>query len=101
MSPTTRTKRIQMETNMKQGLCYLVTFYGIPDWEGVTSKQPCARRYLFSSEEKASAFVSRRTDSPEWLSPSTLPKGSMATRLKKGSSNRYNIVALALDREID
>ena len=90
-----------MDTNLKQGLYYLVTFYGIPDWKGETSKQPCARRYLFSSMEKASAFVRRRTDSPEWMSHPTLPKGSMATRLKKGSSNRYNIVALSLDREID
>lgn len=90
-----------METNLKQGLYYLVTFYGIPDWEGETARQPCARRYLFSSSEKASAFVRRRTDSPEWISHPAFPKGSMATRLKKGSSNRYSIVTLTVDEACD
>ena len=80
---------------------YLVTFYGIPDWEEGQTTQPCTRRYLFSTSLKAAAFVKHRTSSPEWMTHPAHPQGSMTFRLKKGSPNRYTIVSLTVDEVYD
>lgn len=86
---------------MIQDKFYLVTFYGIPNWEDWNTSQPCTRRYLFSSQGKAAEFVRRRTNTPDWLTHPAFPKGSMMSRIKKGSSNRYNIVTLTVDEICD
>lgn len=52
---------------MAQDKFYLVSFYGIPHWEEGQPNKICSRRYLFSSMEKATAFVRRRTNSPAWV----------------------------------
>lgn len=82
---------------MTQDKFYLVTYYGTPDWKSEKGGEPCTRRYLFSSEWKAAEFVMRRTFSEDWITPPAFPKGSMKSRLKKGSLNRYNIVTLTVD----
>ena len=80
---------------------YLVVFSGIPDWKGEFISTLCTRRYLFSSLEKATSFVARRTATPDWITGYLLPNGSMISRLKKGSSNRYQIVSLTVDDVYD
>ena len=85
---------------MKEPL-YLVIFYGIPDWKGENIKSPCTRRYLFSTQAKAEELVRRRTNSTEWITHTAYPKGSMMCRLKRGSSNRYNIVPVYVDNVYD
>ena len=80
---------------------YLVIFYGIPDWKGENTTSPCTRRYLFSSQEKAAALVRRRTNTPEWFTHSAYPKDSMMSRLKRGSTNRYQIVTVYVDDVYD
>ena len=80
---------------------YLVIFYGIPDWTGEIVTSPCTRRYLFSSQRKADAFVRRRTQAPEWFTHSAYPKDSMVCRLKRGSTNRYQIVSVYVDDVYD
>lgn len=80
---------------------YLVIFSGIPDWKGESQTSPCTRRYLFSTQEKASAFVRRRTKAPEWFTHTAYKKGSMMCRLKRGSSNRYQIVSVYVDDVYD
>lgn len=80
---------------------YLVIFSGIPDWKGESQTSPCTRRYLFSSQWKADAFVRRRTNTPEWFTHTAYPKGSMMCRLKRGSSNRYQIVSVYVDDVYD
>ena len=80
---------------------YLVIFYGIPDWKGEYTTSPCTRRYLFSTQGKAADFVRRRTNAPDWFTHSAYPKGSMMCRLKRGSSNRYQIVTVYVDDVYD
>lgn len=80
---------------------YLVIFSGIPDWKGESQTSPCTRRYLFSTQEKASAFVRRRTQAPEWFTHTAYKKDSMMCRLKRGSSNRYQIVSVYVDDVYD
>ena len=80
---------------------FLVTFYGIPDWGEGLPTHPHTRRYLFSTFDKASSFVKRRTSSAEWMTHPAYPQGSMDFRLKKGSPNRYTIVSLFLDEVYD
>lgn len=80
---------------------YLVIFYGIPDWKGENTTSPCTRRYLFSTQEKAAALVRRRTNAPEWFTHSAYKKDSMMCRLKRGSTNRYQIVMVYVDDVYD
>jgi len=80
---------------------YLVIFYGIPDWKGENMTSPCTRRYLFSSQGKASDFVRRRTNTKDWFTHTAYPKDSMMCRLKRGSSNRYQIVSVYVDDVYD
>jgi len=81
---------------------YLVTFYGIPDWEEGQTTHFCTRRYLFSTMKKAVAFVKHRTSSPEWMTHPAHLDSPMTFRLKRGfSSNRYNIVTLTVDEVND
>ena len=87
-------------TYMKNPL-YLVIFYGIPDWKGESLTSPCSRRYLFSSQGEADAFVRRRTQAPGWFTHSAYPKDSMMCRLKRGSTNRYQIVTVYVDDVYD
>ena len=80
---------------------YLVIFYGIPDWKGENITSPCTRRYLFSTQERAAAFVRRRTNTKDWFTHTAYTKGSMMCRLKMGSSNRYQIVSVYVDDVYD
>ena len=85
---------------MKEPL-YLVIFYGIPDWKGEIVTSPCTRRYLFSTQEKAAAFVRHRTSTKEWVTHTAYPKDSMMCRFKMGSTNRYQVVAVYVDDVYD
>ena len=78
---------------------YIVIFYGIPDWKGENTTSPCVRRYLFSTQEKASDFVRRRTNTKDWFTAYT--EGPMMCRLKMGSTNRYQIVTIYVDDVYD
>ena len=80
---------------------YLVTFCGVPDWEEGQTTHVCTRRYLFSKMEKAVAFVKRRTSSPEWMTHPAYLDRPMSFRLKRGSSNRYQIVTIYVDDVYD
>ena len=82
---------------MAQDKFFLVSFYGIPYWEEVKPNKPCSRRYLFSSLEKAWAFVLRRTDTPAWVSIPPQGEGSMGYRMKWGSPDGYSISVLKVD----
>ena len=80
---------------------YLVTFSGIPDWEPGQTTHPCTRRYLFSSQPKASEFVRRRTSGSGWYTHPAYQKNSMMYRLKHNSHNSYYVVALTPDEVCD
>ena len=82
---------------MAQDKFFLVSFYGIPEWEKGHNNNICSRRYLFSSLEKAWAFVLRRTDTPAWVSIPPQGEGSMGYRMKWGSQNGYSISVLKVD----
>jgi len=90
---------------------YLVTFTGVPDWEGEETNSYVERKYLFSSAEKAAEFVRKRTTDKEWDTHPAFAAGSMMHRVKQGEfhladneinltfQNEYKIVALTSDDE--
>ena len=68
---------------MNKDKMFFVTFRGIPDWEGETTKSYVQREYLFDSFDKASAFVRERTKGEGWETHPTCLEGSMLHRIKK------------------
>lgn len=82
---------------MNQDKFYLVSFYGIPDWEKGRPNKICSRRYLFSSMEKATAFVRRRTDSPEWVSFPPKGEGSIGYCVRRDRADGFSIRAIVVD----
>ena len=93
---------------MNNSKMYLVTFRGVPDWEGEECNSYCERKYLFDSPHKASKFVRNRTKDIEWETHPACMEGSMGHRIKKGEfhcedgstfRNEYITVALDVNEE--